>query len=76
MNLEKTGEIGNVGKYDLEVSSQGVAKATVGIKLEGGVEANVGLSVDVVELLEMLAKKSDNKVDDALVAMVKNALGR
>jgi hypothetical protein len=76
MSLERSGEIGNVGKYEVEISAQGVAKATVSAKIEGGVEANLGMSIDVVELLEMLAKKTDNKVDDSMVAMIKGALGR
>lgn len=80
MEIGKEGQIGNVGSYDLEVSAKGVATAKASVEIgEAGlkpVKASVMVEVDVVVALEILAKKSDNKVDDAIVAMVKNALGR
>lgn len=80
MEIGKEGQIGNVGSYDLEVSAKGVATAKASVEIGEAelkpVKASVMVEVDVVVALEILAKKSDNKVDDALVAMVKNALGR
>lgn len=80
MDIGKEGQIGNVGSYDLEVSAKGVATAKASVEIGEAelkpVKASVMVEVDVVVALEILAKKSDNKVDDAIVAMVKNALGR
>lgn len=80
MEIGKEGQIGNVGSYDLEVSAKGVATAKASVEIGEAdlkpVKASVMVEVDVVVALEILAKKSDNKVDDAIVAMVKNALGR
>lgn len=80
MEIGKEGQIGNVGSYDLEVSAKGIATAKASVEIGEAdlkpVKASVMVEVDVVVALEILAKKSDNKVDDAIVAMVKNALGR
>ncbi len=61
---ELEGKIGSVGTYSVDVTSKGIVKATVGVE------------VDLVAELEKLALKSDNKIDDAIVNMVKAALGR
>lgn len=77
MDLRKSDEIGNVGSYDLEVSDKGIASAKASLGLASdAVKASVVVEVDVVMALEVLAKKSDNQIDDAMVAMVKSALGR
>lgn len=67
--------IGKSGKAIVDVSPFGVAKAEITWS-EGGTKAGAFIEVDVVEILEKLAAKTDNKVDDALVGMVKSALGR
>ena len=67
--------IGKSGKAVVDVSPFGVVKASINWS-EGGVTAGASVEVDVVDILEKLAAKSDNKIDDAIVAVVKNALGR
>lgn len=62
--VEVQGKIGSVGSYSVDVTPQGIVKATVGVE------------IDVVVELEKLAAQSDNKIDDAMVAMIKSALGR
>lgn len=72
---EKQGAIGAGGSYIVDVTPQGIAKAEASWS-EGGVKAGAFVEVDVVEILEKLALKSDNKIDDAVVNMIKGALGR
>lgn len=59
---ELEGKIGEAGSYAVDVNDKGVAKLTV--------------EIDVVAELEKLAKRTDNQIDDKIVAMVKSALGR
>lgn len=68
-------QIGKSGKAVVDVSPFGVVKASINWS-EGGVTAGASVEVDVIDILEKLAVKSDNKIDDAIVNMVKSALGR
>lgn len=72
---EVEGKIGAGGSYVVDVTDKGVATAEAKWG-EGGVSAKVGMEVDVIVILEMLAAKTTNKVDDSMVAMIKGALGR
>lgn len=67
--------IGKSGLAIVDVNAQGIARAEANWA-EGGVKAGAFVEVDVVEILEKLAAKSDNKIDDAIVGMIKSALGR
>lgn len=73
--VEKEGKIGTGGAYIVDVTDKGIAKAEAKWG-EGGVSAMVGVEVDVIEILKLLAAKSTNKLDDSIVAMVAGALGR
>lgn len=68
-------KFGSGGAAIVDVSDKGVAKAEASWN-EGGLKASLALEVDVVEILEKLALKTDNKIDDGIVAAVKGALGR
>ncbi len=61
---EVDGKIGEYGSYFVDADDKGV------------VEVGVSAKFDVVAELEKLALKSDNKIDDKIVALVKAALGR
>jgi len=61
---EIEGKIGDIGEYSLDVG------------LDGFVEVKVGIKVDIIAELEKLALRSDNKIDDAIIKIVKGALGR
>lgn len=61
---ELEGKIGDVGAYSVDLTDKGI------------VEVSVGVKVDLVAELEKLALKTDNSIDDKIVAMVKSALGR
>lgn len=71
--LEK--KIGSGGVAIVDVSANGVARAEASWA-EGGTKAGAFVEVDVIAILEKLVVKSDNKMDDALLGMVKSALGR
>lgn len=71
--LEKA--VGAGGKLILDVSPQGVAKVQFDYQ-EGAVKGGLFAEVDVLDILQMLVLKSENKVDDALFNMIKGALGR
>lgn len=68
-------KIGKGGLAIVDVSASGIARAEANWA-EGGVKAAAIIEIDVVPILEMLAAKTDNKIDDAMVAMIKGALGR
>jgi hypothetical protein len=72
---EKQGPIGAGGAYIVDVTDKGIAKAEAKWS-EGGVSAGVFVEVDVITILEKLAAQSSNKIDDAMVSMIKGALGR
>lgn len=61
---ELEGKIGSVGAYSADIDSKGIVEVMVGVK------------VDLIAELEKLALKTDNQIDDKIVAMVKSALGR
>ncbi len=71
--LEK--QVGAGGKLVLDVSPQGLAKVEFAYA-EGAVKGGLYAEVDVLDILQALVLKSENKVDDALFNMVKGALGR
>lgn len=61
---ELEGKVGKFGKYELDVKADGTAT----VKFE--------LNIDIVAELEVLAARSDNKIDDGIISIVKKALGR
>ena len=67
--------IGSGGLAIVDVSDKGVARAEANWA-EGGAKAGAFLEIDVIAILEKLVVKTDNKFDDAMLAMVKQALGR
>jgi hypothetical protein len=68
-------KIGSGGLAIVDVSANGIARAEANWS-EGGVKAGAFVEIDVILILEKLVVKSDNKMDDALLGMVKSALGR
>jgi hypothetical protein len=61
---ELEGKIGDYGSYKADITPGGI------------VEVSVGVTFDIIAELEKLAKKTDNSIDDKIVALVKAALGR
>jgi hypothetical protein len=57
-------KLGNYGSAFVDLASSGV------------VEVGVSLKVDLVAELEKLALRSDNSIDDKLVALIKAALSK
>ena len=72
---EVEGKIGSGGSYSLDVQGNGICKAEMTYS-EGALKGGASIEFDVVVVLEKLAAKSENKIDDSLVAMIKAALGR
>lgn len=68
-------KVGAGGLAIVDVSSSGIARAEINYA-EGALKGGAYVEIDVVQALEQLAAKTDNKVDDAMVAMIKGALGR
>lgn len=75
---ELEGNIGNVATYSLDIDDKGFIEIKLGAGnvQTSGIEGGAYVKSDILVLLEKLAQKSSNNVDDALVAKVKEALGR
>lgn len=71
-------DLGSVGKAIVDVDAKGMVKVEINASVPElqNCKAGAFVHVDVVEVLEMLAKKTDNGVDDTMVGMIKMALGR
>lgn len=68
-------KLGDKGSLVVDVTDKGI----VSVKLayaDGGLKGGSFVEMDLVGLLEMLAAKTGNDIDDALVASIKLALGR
>ena len=72
---EVEGKLGQVGAYEIDVKADGTARLELNAK-SPGVSGGVFLEVDIIGLLELAVAKTDNKVDDGLVALVKSAFGK
>lgn len=57
-------KLGEYGTVSVDVDAKGVVEVAASVK------------VDLIAELEKLAARSDNSVDDKIVALVKAALGR
>ena len=68
------GDLGSEGGYLLEIKGD---KVKVIIDYEGkSASAGVFVEIGIISILEEFAKKTDNTIDDALVKLVKLALGQ
>lgn len=66
------GLIGSEGKYNVDLVD---GKVVVDVSYEGNQgSAGFYIKLDLIGLMEMAAKKTDNKIDDALVAMLRGML--
>jgi hypothetical protein len=68
-------QVGAGGKLVVDVSSQGIAKVEFAYA-EGVVKGGLFVEVDVLDIVSKLVADSANKVDDALLGMLRAALGR
>lgn len=67
-----SGMLGSEGSYDVDLID---GKVVVTVSYEGAQgSAGFHIKLDLILLMEMAAKKTDNKIDDALVAMLKGML--
>jgi hypothetical protein len=64
------------GSMIVDVDAKGVARAEAKWDEGSGLKAGAFVEVDILDILKMLAAKTDNKIDDALVGMIASALGR
>ena len=68
------GKLGTVGDYDLFIKDgqlQFVLNAKV---VSDGIKAGVSLSIDASVLLDLLAKAIPGTLDDAIIAVAKEAI--
>lgn len=66
------GALGSEGKYDVDFVD---GKIKVDLSYMGAQgEAGLYIKLDLVAMLEMAAAKTDNKIDDAVVSMIKGML--
>lgn len=75
MAKEMEGKIGQDGTYSVDVDAKGIVIAQADYGMEG-VKGSFLFKVDLIKMLETLCKRTDNKIDDGIVSMVKAALGR
>lgn len=66
------GQLGAEGKYDVDFVD-GKIKVEVSYMGAQG-EAGLFIKLDLITLLEVAAKKTSNKIDDAAVAIIKGLL--
>ena len=71
---------GGAGKYNVDVKSDGTVDLEISFErpLSKGFSAKSATTVkaDIIELLEAAALKTDNKIDDKIISLVKQAFGR
>jgi len=72
MDKAAIGNIGQEGDYEIKFEG-GLFLINLGYKGEQA-KLNIGLSLYLIQLLELAAKKTDNKIDDAAVSMIKGLL--
>ena len=72
---EVEGKLGAGGGYVVDVDAKGMVKAEVNYS-EGALKGGAFVELDLLDLLEKAAAKSENTLDDAAVKMIKSALGR
>lgn len=68
-------KVGEVGTAFIDVDAKGAVVAGADVMVEG-IKAKLTIEGDIVALLEMLAMKTENKIDDKMIATIKAALGR
>ena len=68
-------KLGEHGSLSIDVTEKGMLEVKLAYA-DGGLKAGSFVEVDVVSIMELLALKTGNQVDDALVASIKAALGR
>jgi hypothetical protein len=68
-------KLGDKGSLLVDVKDSGIVEVKLAYA-DGGLKAGSFVELDVVSILEALAKKTTTSVDDAMVASVKAALGR
>ncbi len=73
---EFEGKIGEVGSYVVDMDAKGFFKAELSAGADGALQAGAYLKGDLLMLLEKAAANTENKVDDAMVSMIRSALGR
>lgn len=66
------GQLGAEGKYDVDFVD-GMIKVDVSYMGAQG-EAGLYIKVDIIKMLKIAASKTDNKIDDAAVAMIAGML--
>lgn len=72
---ELEGKIGTDGSYVVDVDEKGMVKAQVAYGQEG-LKGGAFIEMDIIVLLEQLAKKTKTGLDDTAIALVKKATGR
>ena len=70
--MEKDVQLGSVGELDVKVAA---GKISLEVSLPGAA-AKVSVEVDANLLIDKLVASTDNKVDDALGAIIKAALAQ
>lgn len=61
---EVEGKVGEFGGYAVDISDKGILKASMSVE------------IDLLAELEKLALKSNTKLDDSFIAVVKQIMGR
>lgn len=68
-------KIGDKGSMSLDVTDKGLVLLQL-VYADGALKASSSVEIDLVDVLDILAKKTGNNIDDAMVASIKLALGR
>lgn len=73
---EIEGQIGSAGSYAVDVQANGLVRIDLAAAAGSGIKGGAFVEIPLVAIIEVAAAKSDNKIDDAVVALVKAAFAQ
>lgn len=76
MSKELEGKIGEAGSYAVDVMPSGLVRIDLAAQAGSGIKGGAFVELPLVAIMEAAAAKSDNKVDDVLVGLVKAAFAQ
>lgn len=70
---EIEGKIGDKGSYSVDVDGYGLVRAEAAYQMDG-LRGGAFMEMHIIELLKMLALKTENTLDDKAIAIIESLL--
>lgn len=70
---EVEGSIGDKGAYSVDVDGYGLVRAEASYKMDS-LKGGAYMEMHIIELLKMLALKTENQIDDKAIAIIDGLL--